>query len=249
MDGRLAMTDGWLLAPPGSLVGGDTVALEPEEARHAASALRLRAGESVVLADGCGSIARAVLRSVASRAVTVEVLEVRSEPAPAGDGVSLALGILHSQAMDWAVQKGVEVGVRTFVPVQTERSQLPGRAVRARHEHWCRVARQALKQCRRAWGMTVVGPIKLERLLAERRGTGGLLADPEGRAIGPWTDDVPRFLLVGPEGGLSPAELELVSDREWPRTWLGPHVLRADTAAVVGAAMLVAREEGPRASS
>jgi 16S rRNA (uracil1498-N3)-methyltransferase len=235
------MTEAWLLAPQGALREGDTVDLEPEEARHAASALRLRAGDPVVLVDGAGSVARAVLRTVASRSIAVEILAVRSEPTPAGDGVTLALGILHSQAMDWAVQKAVEVGVRTFVPVQTERSQLPGQAVRARHDHWCRLARQALKQCRRAWAMTVAGPIKLEQLLAERGRAGGLVADPEGRAIGPWIDDAPHLLLVGPEGGLAPAELELLANHEWPRVWLGPHVLRADTAAVVGAAMLVAR--------
>jgi 16S rRNA (uracil1498-N3)-methyltransferase len=235
-----------LLAPQGTLREGDTVDLEPEEARHAVSALRLRAGDPVVLVDGAGSVARAVLRTVASRSIAVEILAVRSEPTPAGDGVTLAVGILHSQAMDWAVQKAVEVGVRTFVPVQTERSQLTGRAVRARHDHWRRLARQALKQCRRAWAMTVAGPIKLEQLLAESGRAGGLVADPEGRAIGPWIDDASHLLLVGPEGGLSPAELELLGSHEWPRVWLGPHVLRADTAAVVGAAMLVAREKGMR---
>jgi 16S rRNA (uracil1498-N3)-methyltransferase len=241
------MSEPWLLAPQGTLRDGDTVTLEPEEARHAAGALRLRAGDSVALADGAGKVARAVLRTVASRSVKAEVLEVHGIPAPAGDGVTLALGILHSQAMDWAVQKAVEVGVRTFVPVQTERSQLAGAAVRARHDHWCRVARQALKQCRRAWGMTIGGPVKLERLPADRGSAGGLVADPEGRAIGSWTDEVPHFLLVGPEGGLSPVELELLATHEWPRVWLGPHILRADTAAVVGAAMLVAREEGSSA--
>ncbi len=238
------MSEPWLLAPQGSLRDGDTVTLEPEEARHAASALRLRAGDTVALADGAGKVARAVLRTVASRSVEAEVLEVRGVPAPTGDGVSLALGILHSQAMDWAVQKAVEVGVRTFVPVQTERSQLAGAAVRARHDHWCRVARQALKQCRRAWGMTVGSPVKLDRLLAERGSAGGLVAHPDGRPLGPWTETVPHYLLVGPEGGLSSAELELLATHQWPRIWLGPHVLRADTAAVVGAALLVARDEG-----
>jgi 16S rRNA (uracil1498-N3)-methyltransferase len=239
------MTDSsWLLAPRGTLRDGATVVLDPEEARHAFSALRLRVGDPVVLADGAGSVARAVLRTVASRSIEAEILAVRSEPVPAGGGVSLALGILHSQAMDWAVQKAVEVGVRTFVPVQTERSQLAGRAVRARHDHWCRVARQALKQCRRAWAMTVASPVELEQLLAERGSAGGLVADPDGRSIGSWIDDAPHILLVGPEGGLAPAELELVASHQWPRVWLGPHVLRADTAAVIGAAMLVARNEG-----
>ncbi len=241
------MTEAWLLAPQGTLLDGNSVALEEDEARHAVSALRLKVGDSVVLADGAGNVARAVLRAVASRSIEADILAVRSEPVPAGHGVSLALGILHSQAMDWAVQKAVEVGVRTFVPVQTDRSQLPGRAVRARHDHWCRVARQALKQCRRAWAMTVAGPVKLERLLAERGSGGGLVADPDGRSIGPWTDGAPHLLLVGPEGGFSPKESDLLAAHEWPRVWLGPHVLRADTAAVVGAAMLVAREKGLRA--
>jgi hypothetical protein len=91
------MTDSsWLLAPRGTLLDGATVVLDPGEARHAVSALRLRAGDPVVLADGAGKVARAVLRKVASRAIEAEILKVSSEPAPAGDGVTLALGILHA---------------------------------------------------------------------------------------------------------------------------------------------------------
>jgi 16S rRNA (uracil1498-N3)-methyltransferase len=94
--------------------------------------------------------------------------------------------------------------------------------------------------------MTVASPVRIEQLLAERGSAGGLVADPDGRSIGAWTDEVPYFLLVGPEGGLSPAELELLATHEWLRVLLGPHILRADTAAVVGAAMLVARQRGGR---
>ena len=103
---------------------------------------------------------------------------------------------------------------------------------------------QALKQCRRPWAMVVAEVTSLEALVegvSER--AGGVVADAEG----PGLDDLPRsagnLLVVGPEGGFTTAEIELFDRRGWPKLRLGPHTLRAETAAVVGGAMMVARSE------
>ena len=235
----------WLLAASEELDVGRVLNLDPGEARHAAGPLRRRVGDSVILVDGSGRLAEAVLRGVGSRKVEAEVLSVRVEPPPVGEGVTLALGVLGSQAMDWAVQKAVEVGVRHLLPMISERTQAGRRTAADRSPHWNRIALQALKQCKRAWAMEVAEPLPLAEVIETYgAGGGGVVAAREGVSVGRLPANVGRLLVVGPEGGFGSAEDRLLADLDWPRLRLGAHVLRAETAAVVGAALLVARDEG-----
>jgi 16S rRNA (uracil1498-N3)-methyltransferase len=226
---------------PGELEEGETIVLDDRESRHALTALRLQADAEVVLADGRGGVARAVLTAVGRSGTAAHVVSFTTVPADSGSGVVLVLGVLHSQAMDWAVQKAVEIGVRSLVPVVTERVQLPWKAVAGRVGHWQRIARQALKQCHRSWAMAVDEPTKLADLVAARGEAGGAVADSEGGRPDSLPEGAGGCLLVGPEGGLTAFERSLLPADSWPRLRLGPHVLRAETAAVVGAAMLVLR--------
>jgi 16S rRNA (uracil1498-N3)-methyltransferase len=228
--------DPWLLVPKGVLLGGCEIALETEEARHAFGSLRLRAGDRVVLTDGVGSVTGAELtRCVRSDVIAVvDEVVTRVLPLP---GPTVALGVLHTKAMDWAVQKAVEVGAAAFVPLLCDRSQGSHQRTLERVEHWRRVARQALKQCRRPWAMEVESPLTMAEVLGGRL-LPGLVAAPEGLTdvsglISHW-----MTLLVGPEGGLTLEEREALAGAGWSPIALGPHILRAETAVVVGAALL-----------
>jgi 16S rRNA (uracil1498-N3)-methyltransferase len=231
----------WLLADSGVLEAGRTVALDPTEARHLTGALRRRPGDAIVLADGGGAVAEAKLVTISKGRVEAEVLSVRHEPDP-GTGVVLAVAMIDNRAMDWAVQKAVEVGVGRFVPMETDRAQVQGRDPGGRVEHWRRTAMQALKQCRRPWAMAVGNVVSLEELV-EGSQEAGVVADSGGCSI----DDLPAgpegLLVIGPEGGFTAGENGLFDRHRWPRLRLGPHILRAETAAVVGGAMMVARSE------
>lgn len=231
----------WLLADPGILEAGRTVALDSTEARHLSGALRRRPGDAIVLADGGGAVADAKLVTISKGRVEAEVLSVRHEPNP-GPGVVLALAMIENRAMDWAVQKAVEVGIGRFVPMETDRAQVRGRNAGPRVEHWRRISMQALKQCRRPWAMGVGDVVSLEELVEGSR-EAGVVADSEGCSI----DDLPAgaggLLVIGPEGGFTAGENGLFDRHEWRRLRLGPHTLRAETASVVGGAMMVARSE------
>jgi 16S rRNA (uracil1498-N3)-methyltransferase len=233
-------TEAWLLAPEGALRFGETLVLEAREAAHVTT-LRRRAGDPVALTDGRGLIACAVLRKVARARIEVEVTEVRREPMPQGPGVTVALGVLHGQPMDWAIQKMVEVGVRRVIPLVCARSQLSFSAVRGRHDHWLRVAEQALKQCHRAWAMKVDDAVDVVGLVAGWGSRIGVVASRDGdgvEALSPGCE----LLVVGPEGGLSEEESATLAQTGWKGLRLGSHVLRADTAAVVGASFVIARQ-------
>ena len=195
-----------------------------------------------MLADGQGSVAQAILVTIERDRVEAEVSAVRHEPAPVGRGVTLAVALIDNRAMDWAVQKAVEIGVRRLVPLASERSQGRGRDLGGRAAHWNRISLQALKQCHRPWAMEITDVMAVPDVIAFEDGR-GFIADPEGLAMQDLPDDAAPLLAIGPEGGFAPSELELFAGHNWLRLRLGPHVLRTETAAVVGGAMMVARAE------
>jgi 16S rRNA (uracil1498-N3)-methyltransferase len=175
--------------------------------------------------------------------VEAEVSSVRHESPPDAHGVTLAVAVIESRAMDWAVQKAVEVGVHRLVPIDSERAQRRARDLRSRVEHWRRIALQALKQCHRAWAMEISDIRTVGDLIDFESGI-GVVADADGHVLEDLPDAAGTLLAVGPEGGFAPPEIELFDRHGWPRLRLGPHVLRTETAAVVGGAIMVARSEG-----
>jgi 16S rRNA (uracil1498-N3)-methyltransferase len=232
-----------MLVAPGALGEHDTVVLDEIESRHASSVLRLRPGDSLVLADGCGQLAAGAVLAIRRGRLEVEIRSIERQPPPPGQGVAIALSVLHGRTMDWAVQKSVELGVQTFIPVVADRSQLSVGTATGRLEHWRRVARQALKQCRRPWGMELSAPVVLPDLVVRRQDRGGLVADRTGVSPKGLPSSPDDLLLVGPEGGLTDAEQGMLDRAGWLRVRLGPHVLRAETAVVIGASMLMMRQD------
>lgn len=233
-------TERWVLVGAGALDARRRVVLDRDESRHLATTLRLRRGDRVTACDGSGAVADATLEVVDPRGCELEIVARLPAAEPLRPAVTLALSVLHSQAMDWAVQKSVEVGVATLIPLLSERSQLSAKAAAGRRLHWQRVGLQALKQCRRPWRMDIQEPVSLERLLAERGGRPGLVAAVDGRDLRELAEPLPDLVLIGPEGGFSAAELEALRDAHWQTVRLGRWVLRAETAAVVGGATLIA---------
>lgn len=235
----------WLLVAEGGLAEEAEITLDPGEARHLTNVLRRRPGDAVVLADGAGRVGAGRIVKVSRSEVVVAVTGVETL-ARRERGIGLALGVLHTQAMDWAVQKAVEVGAERFVPLVCDRSQGGSARARGRVEHWQRIADQALKQCRRPWRMPVTAPMDFDECVG-----GGLEPGWVAEADGADLDDVDlargRDLLVGPEGGWTLAEAAALAAAGWPQLTLGPHVLRAETAAVVGVALLGERLRSRRA--
>ncbi|MEZ5406465.1 MAG: RsmE family RNA methyltransferase [Acidimicrobiales bacterium] len=215
--------------------------LSPDDAHHFSRVLRLAPGQTVTLGDGRGGWCEARF------AVEPEpVGPVVVEPAPAP---VLCVGFVpvKGEGPDWYVQKLTELGIDEIVPLVSERSVVRwdgNRAARA-HERMVRAAREACLQCRRLHLPAVAPVTGLARFLAERvgagagRGSGVALADPDGAppASGLVT------VVVGPEGGFSPAELALA-----PAVALPGHILRAETAAVVAAGVLAGLRSGLLAS-
>ncbi len=219
----------------------DAPALDPEDIHHLSSVLRLRPGEAVGVTDGAGAWRLCRFRTGASQSAGGS-LDPDGEvvrPGRPGPLLTVAFAPIKGDRPEWAVQKLTEVGVDRIVLMQTDRSVVRWEGPRA-SSHLARlrkVARQALMQSRGCWLPEVSGVVPFSALA---RCTGAALAAPAGRP--PSLAD--STVLIGPEGGWSPAE----EAEELPTVALGPGVMRSETAAVAAGVLLAALRSGLVAS-
>jgi 16S rRNA (uracil1498-N3)-methyltransferase len=234
--------------PPRLYVPGDIPAhgifdAPPEQAHHVAHVLRLAAGDALIVFDGRGLEYPGVIERIAKSHVVVRVSDPAEVTRESPLAVSLAQGISSGERMDYTVQKAVELGVQSIQPLSVERSVVRLSAERAakRAAHWQAVAVAACEQSGRnhvppvlpvisltAW-IAQVAPDALKLTLSpEAASSLRELERPQGEVV----------LLVGPEGGLSPRELEIARSASFRPLRLGPRVLRTETAALAALAAM-----------
>jgi len=229
------------LPKPSVLSGSDAYpySLPADEARHASQVLRLKSGDTVQLFNGRGTTADAAIDQAGKRQVRVAIQKMY-EAQPRQPRVSVAAAIPKGDRARDLVDQLSQAGADELIPLRTERSVSdlsPNKQARLE-----RVAVEAAKQCGRDFVLQLADAATLETLLqAAGDETTVLLADPQGeRSLGAWSvgDGRGVLILVGPEGGWSPGELERVEAAGVRRGWLGPHVMRIETAAVVATALV-----------
>jgi 16S rRNA (uracil1498-N3)-methyltransferase len=197
--------------------------LRPADRHHLERVLRLRPGTEITVGDGFGAWRLARLEPSVSPAGPV--LRVPEEPDP----ISIGLALTKGDKPELAVQKLTELGVDHIILFPSARSVVrwDEARVEANIERLRRVVESAVCQCRRAWSPTVTFlPSYSSAVLL----TGVSLAAVDGEKYDPNRHQV---ILVGPEGGWSPDELAV----SVPRVVLGPHILRAETAALAAASV------------
>ncbi|MBL9126676.1 MAG: 16S rRNA (uracil(1498)-N(3))-methyltransferase [Verrucomicrobiales bacterium] len=224
---------------------GDIVALSEDDSHHAARVLRMAEGDSVEILDGSGRCLGGRVLEVHKRATRVRVASEARRPAP--PRVVLAPSWIKGKAMDFLVQKATELGVARLSPLMTERAVVKASPEEGpkRVDDWTRTAVEACKQCGNPWMPRIDEPMSLGRFLATR--SPGLLLVASLRAdsmslrrvldaAGPGDDDV--ALVLGPEGDFTPSEEDSLRAEGARPISLGPLVLRAETAAIAGLAMI-----------
>ena len=213
--------------------------LTGEEAHHLINVLRVRPGREVIVFDGSGLEAAARVQRVEGGAVTLAV----GQPEPAQREppleITLLVALLKGDKLADVVRAGSELGVSRFVPLVTERS-VPREIGRTKIERLRRIAVEAAKQSGRTRPALVEEPRRLTDLEAV---SFGLLADP--RASTPlsavsWPEAGAVALVSGPEGGFTEAEVEHLVSLGYGPVYLGPRILRAETAPLVLAAAAAA---------
>ncbi|WP_027660762.1 16S rRNA (uracil(1498)-N(3))-methyltransferase [Salinispora fenicalii] len=231
-----------------SLPTAETATLDGPEGHHAATVQRLRAGEELLLADGRGGTAVAVVTAVRKGVLDLRITARDYLAAPAHQLV-VVQGLAKGERGELAVQAMTEVGVDAIVPWAAGRSvtQWRGdRGARARGK-WVATVREAAKQARRSWLPVVTGAPAEATAEVARRIAGAaaafVLHEQAGERLA--TAELPDrgeiVLVVGPEGGVAPAELAAFADAGARTVRLGPSVLRTSTAGVAALSVLAAR--------
>lgn len=218
------------------------VPLPEAAAHHLARVLRCRRGDEVTLFNGQGGSFSGRVAAVTRAAVEVELARFHpDEPGPALN-IALGLGVSRSARMDYAVQKSVELGVSTIAPLFTERGivKLAPQRAQTRLEHWRAIIVHACEQSGRNILPALEAPQPLSAWLRRGGDAAKFVLTPAAQqgvsALG-GLDRPSVSLLIGPEGGLSPAEQTMASEHGYLPLSLGPRTLRAETA--VAAALAV----------
>lgn len=237
--------------PPDRMCSAE-LELEGAEAHHCVHVLRLRPGARVHVHDGAGTIAECVIERATGRAVVLRVDRRRTVP-PHGWSVCLVQAITKSDSFEWTIQKVTELGVQRIVPVITERTVVRLRAdtIAAKLARWRQTTIEAMKQCGTPWLPIIEPPVEfsvfVSGMLPAELDLVGVL-DAGAALIRTWFEEYRSVhgrapldvrLWIGPEGDFTPAEIDMLRARGVRSFTLGPNVLRAETAAICAAAIVI----------
>ncbi|HIE03287.1 MAG TPA: 16S rRNA (uracil(1498)-N(3))-methyltransferase [Candidatus Latescibacteria bacterium] len=223
-------------------VGDGRLVLKEDEVRHM-RVLRLRPGDRIEAVDGRGRWFLADVEDIGDALATARKV---SEVAWVGEPevrVTLGIGLIKGERFDFLVEKSTELGVHRIFPLLTSRTVRVGVSP-SKAERWRRIAKAAMKQCRRSWLPDVSVPVDLEEALREmedmelklvaweeeRRPLEDVLPEGKVRSVG---------LLVGPEGGFREEEVEMAEDIGFVPFSLGPRRLRSETAGILALGVLL----------
>lgn len=230
-----------------------SVVLTGDNAHHAWRVLRLQVGDFIWISDGEGLDYAGRIARIDSNGVYVDLEEPVNSAGEPVTHITLFQGLPKSDKMDWVVQKAAEVGIRVVVPVRAERSvvHLSDAKAAGRTERWTRIATAAAAQAGRGRIPVIHQPMSLREAIETWR-----LEAPDGLLLVPWEEERSRGIrsilrqlskpfpshvgiVIGPEGGLTPDELELTARFNGQACTLGPRILRTETAGTVVAALVL----------
>ena len=242
-----------------TLAAGVAVSLDADRTHYLRDVLRLGAGVAVKLFNGRDGEWRAVIEAVAKRSITVRVETQTRQPVAEPD-LWLCFAPVKKARLDFIAEKATELGVSVLQPVITQRTVVE----RVNLDRLRANAVEAAEQTERLTMPEVRAPLTLAQLVASwATGRHLMLADESGGGrpvaeVLAALDDVgrtaPWAILIGPEGGFAPAELDAICRlSDVHAVGLGPRILRADTAALAALSVWQAivgdwRHAGPRRS-
>lgn len=222
---------------------GDTVVIDGQDAVHMQKSLRLRIGDEVLLCDGRSTEYDTVIDAFENGTVRLCVNDVRPSEAEPTLKLTLYQGLPKSDKLEWIIQKAVELGVTDIVPVEMSRSIAKcGDKAEKKQKRWQTIADEAASQSGRGILPTVHPPMSFRDILPRLNDTPTIVCYEGGGApfstlIAP--DQTALSLVIGPEGGIAPDEVEALLAAGAVAATLGPRILRCETApiAAIAAAM------------
>lgn len=212
------------------------VILSERNHHYLARVLRAAVGQPLELFDGEGRLALGMIVSIDKRQTVVHVESPRLTPDHRLP-VTLGLCLIKSDRFDWALQKATELGVTAITPVISRYTDSPPKADRLekKYQHWQEILVNACEQSENNWlpKLHPVTPLDALDFDAQQ----AVFAHPASETV-PISPIEPSWLLIGPEGGFDATEVSDLLKKQVKPMSLGPRILRAETAAIVGLTLL-----------
>lgn len=227
----------------------ETMAIQGSEARHIFSVLRMEPGDRLILFDGKGQRFRARIISAGRKEILVTLERALEAPPPSPVNITLCQALLKSRGMDDIIRRTSELGVNRIIPFTSGRTVVRADAGKAaaRVAHWRTIARDAAKQTDRRVPAEIAPITSLENMLADlKHGTASRIVLWEQEQ----TLDFKELLrsappagggcigIVGPEGGFSKGEIQVIAEAGFQPVSVGNRVLRSGTAALTLVALV-----------
>ncbi len=219
---------------------------DPELARQIGRVLRLQPGDHILLLDGQGNAYTVALTEIGRAGVQGRVEQCARIAEPLTQLILYA-ALLRAERFEWVLQKGTELGISAFVPLQCERSFNRDRVDERKMTRWSRIVREAAEQSCRGRLPIVAEPMPFEAACVQATHADAALLLWEGEAAHlrtilrsetPFRIPSSISILSGPEGGLTYAELTTASERGIIPVSLGSRILRAETAPIAAVAAI-----------
>ncbi len=220
------------------------------DAHHIMHVLRAKLGQKLIVVDAAQQIAETEICAFGTDHLTVKCLRRIEAATEAPIEVTLLQCLPKGDKMDFIVQKAVELGVSQIVPVVSANCVVKYDAAKrlARQKKWQKIAEEAAKQCGRTIQPAVLAVTNLKEVLENLEGSASFMCY-EGAADEPLQDFLAKkqakcfAVLIGPEGGFTPAEVALCQQHGVQTVTMGPRILRTETASLV-ALSIVLYEKG-----
>ncbi|AZC53766.1 16S rRNA (uracil(1498)-N(3))-methyltransferase [Pseudomonas chlororaphis] len=213
--------------------------LPEAQAHYIGRVLRMAEGDALQLFDGSGNEFRGTLLEVGKKRVVVRLDESFAGQVESPLQIHLGQGLSRGERMDWAIQKATELGVNEITPIFSERCEVRLKDERAdkRLAHWRQVAASACEQCGRSRVPVIHPPVLLAEWIKQTQADLKLVLHPVAEPLVSHAKPATLAFLIGPEGGLSDAEVNQAQATGFLPARLGPRVLRTETAPVVALAV------------
>ncbi len=213
--------------------------LPEAQAHYIARVLRMAEGDALQVFDGSGQEFRGTLVEVGKKRVRISLDDSFAGQPESPLRIHLGQGLSRGERMDWAIQKATELGVNEITPIFSERCEVRLKDERAdkRLLHWRQVAVSACEQCGRSQVPVIHPPVLLADWIKQTQADLKLVLHPVAEPLESHAKPASLAFLIGPEGGLTDAEVAQSHGAGFLPARLGPRVLRTETAPVVALAV------------
>ncbi len=227
-----------------ALAVGKLLKLDREASNHLSRVLRLKVGNPVILFNGDGADYHGVIEAIDRNQVSVHLKDHKPVDVESPLYIHLYQGVSRGDKMDLTLQKGVELGIKEFTPLLTERCgvKLEPKRWERKVQHWEKVIQSACEQCGRSALPKLNPVIDLSIALEQANSSHHFFLHPEANdSFRSYSESKPSgaiTLWVGPEGGFSDIEVEQALTNSITPVQLGPRVLRTETAALAAVSVM-----------